>query len=287
MSQDDSFFEQILALHEFVPTDDNQFFYTREGRVAQRRFIFSFDVSRFFEDIASREQRIAKVMAWIAEQNAKLALAKKSRQKELLERDVHKMLSKHKLKSLVNVTITPIEVEVSKIDGSIRIVHSFQLSAEIDKTRERKIRRLDGMTCFITNDLTIPQAQIIQKYREKNKIEEAFREMKSQLSLRPIHLTRPERVKAHVTICILAYLLLNTMEIILKRTGHSISPIDVLKKVQTCQLNRVGIKGSTSYSLTVTQMTEQQVEWTKLFQCEYLLNPKVIKQITKFLENAL
>ncbi|GAB6172976.1 IS1634 family transposase [Paradesulfitobacterium aromaticivorans] len=280
-------YEQILALHEFVPTDDHQFFYTREGRVGQRRFIFSFDVTRFFEDIATRERRITKTMAWIAEQNAKLAVAKKSRQKEAVERDVQKIISKRRLKSLMKVTVTPIEVKVTKKDGSIRIAHSFQLSAMIDKTRETELRRLDGMTCFITNDVTIPQAEIIQRYREKNKIEEAFREMKSQLALRPIHLTRPDRVKAHVSVCILAYLLVNTMEMMLKKAGHSISPIDVLKQVQSCQLNQVGIKGSPGYSLTVTEMTEQQLEWTKLFNCENLLKPKALKQITKSLGNTL
>ena len=280
-------YEQILALHEFLPTDDNQFFYTREGRVGKRRFIFSFDVTRFFEDIATRDKRISKTMAWIAEQNAKLAVAKKSRQKEAVERDVQKIISKRKLKSLMKVTVTPIEVEVPKKDGSIRIAHSFQLSAMIDKTKEAEIRRLDGMTCFITNDETIPQTEIIQRYREKNKIEEVFREMKSQLALRPIHLTRPERVKAHVTVCILAYLLVNTMEVMLKRAGLSISPIDVLKQVQSCQLNQVGIKGSPGYSLTVTEMTEEQIEWTKLFNCENLLKPKALKQITKSLENTL
>lgn len=280
-------YEQILALHEFLPTDDNQFFYTREGRVGKRRFIFSFDVTRFFEDIATRDKRISKTMAWIAEQNTKLAVAKKSRQKEAVERDVQKIISKRKLKSLMKVTVTPIEVEVPKKDGSIRIAHSFQLSAMIDKTKEAEIRRLDGITCFITNDETIPQTEIIQRYREKNKIGEVFREMKSQLALRPIHLTRPERVKAHVTVCILAYLLVNTMEVMLKRAGLSISPIDVLKQVQSCQLNQVGIKGSPGYSLTVTEMTEEQIEWTKLFNCENLLKPKALKQITKSLENTL
>jgi hypothetical protein len=280
-------YEQILALHEFVPTDDKQFFFTREGRIGKRRFIFSFDVTGFFEDIATRERRIAKTMAWVAEQNAKLAVAKKSRQKEAIEREALKITSKRKLKSLMKITVTPIEVKVAKKDGSIRIVHSFQLSAVIDKAGETEARRLDGITCFISNDTTIPQTEIIQRYREKNKIEEAFREMKSLLALRPIHLTRPERVKAHVTICILAYLLVNTMEMMLKRAGQSISPIDLLKQVQTCQLNQVGIKGSPGYSLTVTEMTEQQMAWTKLFDCDNLLKPKALKQLTKSLENTL
>ena len=46
----------------------------------------------------------------IAEQNTKLAVAKKSRQKEAIERDMQKMITKRKLKSLVKVTVTPIEL---------------------------------------------------------------------------------------------------------------------------------------------------------------------------------
>nr|WP_180261130.1 hypothetical protein [Desulforamulus profundi] len=66
---------------------------------------------------------------------------------------------------------------------------------------------------------------------------------------------------------------------ILKKAGHSISPIDVLEQVQSCQLNQVGIKGTPGYSLTVTEMTEEQKEWAKLFNCERLLKPKALKQI--------
>jgi transposase len=280
-------YEQILALHEFVPTDDNQFFYTREGQIGKRRFIVSFDVTRFFEDIATRERRIAKTMAWIAEQNAKLAAVKRSRQLGAIEREAQKIISKRKLKSVMKITVMPIEVNVAKKDGSTRIAHSFQLSAVIDKVGETEARRSDGITCFITNDTTIPQTEIVQRYREKNKIEEAFREMKSLLALRPIHLTRPERVKAHVTICILAYLLINMMEMMLRTTAHSITPIEVLKQVQSCQLNQVSLKGSSGYSLAVTEMTEQQLEWIELFNCGNLLKPRALKQITKSLENTL
>ena len=280
-------YEQMLALHEFQPTDDNQFFYTREGRIGERRFIFSFDVSRFFEDIASRKKRITQAMAWIAEKNASLSAAKKSRNKETLERDVKQILAKRKLKSLLQVTIIPIQLKVAKKDATTSTVNSFHLSAAVNQAKETEMRRLDGMTCFITNDATISRGQVIQKYREKNKIEEAFREMKSQLALRPIHLTRPERVKAHVSICILAYLLINTMEMMLKNADYSTSPEEVLRQVQSCQLNLVGVKNSPNRSITMTEMTEQQHQWIKQLQCENYLKPKVIKQLTESLQKML
>nr|WP_308898376.1 hypothetical protein [Desulfosporosinus sp. PR] len=62
-------------------------------------------------------RRISKTISWIAEQNAKLALSKKSRQKEAVERKVQKIISKRKLKSLMKVSVTPIEVKVLKKDG--------------------------------------------------------------------------------------------------------------------------------------------------------------------------
>jgi hypothetical protein len=47
------------------------------------------------------------------------------------------------------------------------------------------------------------------------------------------------------------------MEMILNKAGHSISPADVLKQLQSCQLNQVGIKGSPGYSITATELTEK------------------------------
>lgn len=50
-----------------------------------------------------------------------------------------------------------------------------------------KKRRLGGITCIVTNELTMPQGEVIHEYRGKNKIEEAFREMKLQLALHTIY----------------------------------------------------------------------------------------------------
>ncbi|WP_410511745.1 transposase [Paenibacillus sp. BR2-3] len=188
---------------------------------------------------------------------------------------------------MLQVTIEPIQVEVAKKDGHTRIVQTFQLSAAIDQAKESEMRKLDGLTCFITNDSTISEAQVIQKYRDKNKVEEAFREMKSQLSLRPIHLTRPERVKAHVSVCVLAYLLRNTIEMMLRKAAYMESPEDVLKQLQTCQLNLVGFEGKSSDSITMTKMTDQQKRWIEILLCDKYLQPKAMQHLSKTLKSAL
>lgn len=48
---------------------------------------------------------------------------------------------------------------------------------------------------------------MILHYREKNKIEEAFRDMKGMLALRPWFVYKESHLRAHYTICVLAYFL--------------------------------------------------------------------------------
>lgn len=280
-------YEQLLPLHGFQPADGNAFFYTREGSINGRRHIFVFDVSRFFEDIASREKRIAQAMAWVAEKNASLAAAKKARNPEVLEREAKQMLGRRKLKSLLQVTLEPIEVQVAKKDGTTRTVRSFRLWAKVDPAQEAEVRKCDGMTCFITNEAALSPGEVMHKYREKNKIEEAFREMKSQLALRPIHLTRPERVKAHVSLCIMAYLLRNTMEMMLQNAGESLSAAEALGQLRSCQLNEVGFKHAQERSITMTEMTAQQKQRMKQLGCESYLKSKSLKQLTESLQKRL
>lgn len=141
------------------------------------------------------------------------------------------------------------------------------------KVPVRETKRVE--TWFILRDTLWLIERLIQHVRAT---------VLSQLALRPIHLTRPERVKAHVSICILAYLLMNTMEMVLRNAGESTSSTEVLRQWQSCQSNEVGLKHSSKRSITMTEMTEQQKQWIKQLQCKNYLKPKVLKQITESLQ---
>ena len=231
---------------------------------------------------------MAKTLAWILEKNTALSLAKKSRNKEAIEREVKQLIARRKIKGLLEVEVEPLTIELPMKKADVtRTVHSFKLVVTLNHDKEADMRRSDGITCLITNEVNLASAQVIGKYREKNKIEEAFREMKTLLALRPIHLTRPERVKAHVSLCLLAYLLLNTMEMTLRSVGDSTSPEEVLKQLKSCQLNQIGIKNSSQTTITMTEMTEQQKHWMEIFSCEQYLKPKFMKPLTELLKKSL
>ena len=82
---------------------------------------------------------------------------------------------------------------------------------------------------FSTQNLSIKE--IVKPYFEKDKVEKAFRSMKSILGLRPIKHWLEERVKAHIFVCYLSYLLISLLDYKIKQTG--ISAISALNKLST------------------------------------------------------
>ena len=68
--------------------------------------------------------------------------------------------------------------------------------------------QLDGL--YIVRSNVEPEqfdaAQTVRAYKDLSKVERAFRSLKSvDLKIRPIHHRRPDRVRAHVLLCMLAY----------------------------------------------------------------------------------
>jgi transposase len=200
-------YEQTLAIREFIPIDNDAFLYFRECKADSRRAILTFNVARFNLERRALNDKLSAFQQWIADKNQSLRQAKKSRRRCLNGKSA--IISKSK--KLVHVQVELYSVETKTRQGKKRTVATFQLTDAIDQDALAREQRLQGITCFINNvpNEHRPAPEIIQWYRRKNKVEEAFQEIKTHLELRPIYLTRDPRVIAHVTICILAYFLFN------------------------------------------------------------------------------
>ena len=83
---------------------------------------------------------------------------------------------------------------------------------EIDPARVAAAARHDGKYVLMTNELDLPGEELVQGYRDLWKAERAFRSMKSVLDLEPVQHRTPERICAHVHLCVLAYLLARIAE---------------------------------------------------------------------------
>lgn len=287
VSPDD--WDQVLAMREFQRVDDDGLLYCREFNLKEHRYILFFDVARFLADFKARKNRLKEAYDWIEAKNKELSQAKKSRNLTTLERHVKQMLAKKRLKKLLNVEIDSCVIPVTNNKGKERNVDSFCIRATVMPIAEQQEQRLDGLTCFITNlsRQSCSAREVVSYYRSKNKVEEAFHEIKSYINLRPIHLTRAQRVKAHVTICILAYFLINDMEQRLRAKGVSISTACAIKELKSCQVSRIEIKGRNMAELKVTEPTDAQVQLLQAFKCESIIDKKYIKKVLEKAEKIV
>lgn len=278
--------EQVLALQEFQPFDEQEFLFFRQLEVDGTRYIVTFDVQRFYDQTKHRKRQIQAVMQGIEQTNTSLKNAKKARKREIVERDALKILSRKGFKKQAEISVEPISIEVTSPKGTTRTVQSFHIQLKWLEDRIRDAARLDGLTCFITNMTAdeMNEREVIVWYRRKNKVEEAFREMKSHLQLRPMHVTREQRVRAHVTICMLANFLTNDMEQQLTATGIQTSPQEVLAGLASCQVHQLEVPTLQRKMLKVQEISQQQQQWLQALHCEEIGKDSFKKQVLKQVE---
>lgn len=99
-------------------------------------------------------------------------------------------------------------------------VQKYFKDNEINENALLNAQKYDGYTVlFSTKKLSIEK--IVKPYFEKDKVEKAFRSLKSVLGLRPIKHWLEERVKSHIFVCYLAYLLTTLLEHKLQKTDFT------------------------------------------------------------------
>lgn len=154
----------------------------------------------------------------IACRNPLLAEERKRKREELLtatEKQLEKIRAATQRKRRPLRGKKEIGLAVGKVLGRYKMGKHLQLTIEEDRfdwqRKPASIEReaaLDGIyvirTSVPASDLT--GQQVVATYKSLSTVERAFRSMKSvDLKVRPIHHHHPERVKAHVFLCMLAY----------------------------------------------------------------------------------
>ena len=89
---------------------------------------------------------------------------------------------------------------------------------QIDYEAVTEAERYDGVSAiFSSRDLTA--AEMVKAYFEKDKVEKSFRCLKGLIEMDKVRFWLANRVKGHIFVCYLAYLLLSVLEYKLRRIG--------------------------------------------------------------------
>jgi hypothetical protein len=104
----------------------------------------------------------------------------------------------------------------------------------IDAAAAKAAARLDGKFIVHSNDDTLSAEDMALGYKQLQRVEEAWRSLKSGLKLRPVYHWAPHRIHAHVALTVLGLLLERVAEQACADTWRNIR--DDLKQVKLAQL---------------------------------------------------
>lgn len=103
-------------------------------------------------------------------------------------------------------------------DSDRRRVLSLKVEKKKEKRKDRNI--LTGCYVIETTHKDMEDIDILKSYHTLARVEAAFRSLKTDLGLRPVYHHKEARCGAHLFITVLAYHLLNTIELILLEKGE-------------------------------------------------------------------
>jgi transposase len=136
----------------------------------------------------------------------------------------------------------------------------------LNRLKLRRIRRREGRYLLRTNLTENDPALLWRYYTQLVAVEEAFKNLKGDLAIRPVFHQEERRIEAHIFIAFLAYCL----QITLQRRLHALAPgltaRSALEKFAAVQMIDVRLPTTDGRELLLTRYTEQEPELRLLIQ---------------------
>src|SRR6266566_2247731 len=147
-----------------------------------------------------------------------------------------------------------VEVEIAKSESEL----SFQFS--LRKKKLRQVRRREGRYLLRSNLTEEQPAQLWHLYIQLTHVEEAFKNLKGDLALRPLFHQKEARIEAHIFVAFLAYCLHATLRRWLRDLAPGLSPRSVLDKFRSVQMIDVHLPTTDDREVILSRYTQPEKE---------------------------
>jgi hypothetical protein len=154
-------------------------------------------------------------------------------------------------------------------------------SFHIDRPRLRQMRRREGRYLLRSNLTGSDPAALWTHYITLTQIEEAFKNLKGDLRLRPVFHRKEERIEAHIYLAFLAYCLHVTLGRRLHAFAPGLTARAVLEKFAAIQMLDVHLPTTDGRTLHLTRYTQPDRETALLLEkLKLTLPPQAPPKIT-------
>jgi hypothetical protein len=135
---------------------------------------------------------------------------------------------------------------------------------QLDRKKLRQVRRREGRYLLRTNLTEHDPAKLWAYYLQLVAVEEAFKNLKGDLAIRPIFHKVEPRIEAHIFVAFLAYCLHVTLHRRLHALAPGLTPRSVLEKFAAVQMIDVHVPTTDGRELVLTRYTQPERELTLL-----------------------
>ena len=140
------------------------------------------------------------------------------------------------------------------------------LEFSLDRHKLRQVRRREGRYLLRTNLTAYEPDALWTFYIQLTEVEQAFKELKHDLAVRPIFHHSQDRIEAHIFVAFLAYCLQVTLKARLRSVAGGITPREVIAQFKTMQMVDVRIPTTDGRELVLPRYTQPEAEHRMLLE---------------------
>ena len=216
-------------------------------------YVFAESADRVLKERAMRRRQLK----WLWRRLHELAAMKTTREQLLMK------LGAARAKAPVGWRL--VDVKVEKTSAAFTF----------NRDKLRKIRRREGRYLLRTNLTESDPATLWQYYIQLVAVEEAFKNLKADLAIRPVFHQEERRIEAHIFIAFLAYCLYVTLQRRLHALAPGLTARSALEKFAAVQMIDVHLPTTDGRELVLTRYTQPEPELRLLInQLKFQLPPQ-------------
>ena len=130
------------------------------------------------------------------------------------------------------------------------------MTAWCRRDRLRRARRREGRYLLRSNLTGEDPATLWRYYMRLTEVEQAFKELKHDLAIRPVFHQLEERIEAHIFVAFIAYCLHVTLKNLARPRAPGLTPRAILEKCSTMQMVDVHLPTSDGRHLVLPRRTD-------------------------------
>ena len=229
------------------------------------RGVVYFNPEMFVDQRQTAQRRLAKIEAFSRQLNQRLQNPRSKMTKAKVLAEVHRKLKSYDL-------IDAYDVEVDQVDGK------FVTRVTLNESNWARRRRYDGFSFLVAHpEMKHTAEQLCRLYRAKDTVEKDFETIKSFVELRPVRHRLDAKVRAHVTICMLALLIERSLT---DKLGGHLTAQRAIEELSSCHLNRYATQGEIA-AYDVTELNDNQRDILRMLRLQRLADDEeVLERIT-------